>query len=180
MTRFLVLSLGTIALAACSSEPVEQESADDFANRIGGGEQRAGLAPSQPDPDAPNTASEAPPSGADLTSLQKLGDVGGVDLGPREGGCTMMVGQEEMLIAAGMRDVDMPAKAVVRVGDGLTMLDSGPGGLQSIKNGTTFSGEGFTVRVNPAAGVGQSRLANLVVTDAAGASQSYKGRWICA
>ncbi|MBX7481179.1 hypothetical protein [Qipengyuania qiaonensis] len=166
-----------LALAACSSEPAEQESADDFANRIG--QNGKEVDPSRPDPDAPNTASETPPKGADLTQLAKLGDIGGVNLGPREGGCTLMIGSQEMLIAAGMKDGAIPGKAVVRVGDSLTTIDADVGGLDAIKTGTTFSGEGFTVSVAPAAGDQQRRPANVTVRDAAGKSQSYSGNWIC-
>lgn len=175
-----LLPLAVLALAACSSQPAsEQESAESFADRINGEGQKQ-LDPSQPDVDAPNVAQKAPPQGVDLTSLQKLGDIAGVNLGPREGGCTLTVGSDEMIIAAGMRDIDMPGKAVVRVGDSLTMMDSGPGGLASIKGGTTFAGEGFSVKVTPAAGDAQSRPAAVTVTDAAGKSQSYNGNWICA
>ena len=179
MTR-LFLPLAVLALAACSSEPAEQDSADDFANRIGQNSEGAQLDSSQPDPNAPNTANEAPPAGADLTQLAQLGDIGGVNLGPRDGGCTLMVGNEEMLIAAGMKDKALPGKAVVRVGDSLTMVDADVGGLDAIKAGTTFNGEGFTVTVAPAAGDQQSRPANVTVRDAAGKTQSYSGKWICA
>jgi len=172
---FIVLPL---ALVACSSEPAEQESADDFASRIG--QNGEALDPARPDPDAPNTANEAPPAGADLTSLQKLGDIGGVNLGPREGGCTLMVGKDELIIAAGMKDGAIPGKAVVRVGDSLTMVDADVGGLDAIKNGTTFNGEGFSVSVAPTAGDQQSRPANVTVRDAGGKTQSYSGNWICA
>ncbi|MDP4575342.1 hypothetical protein Q9K02_09365 [Qipengyuania sp. G39] len=175
------LPLAVLALAACSSqEPAEQESADDFASRIGGSGEGAALDPSQPDPNAPNVAVEAPPAQADVTTLQQLGDVGGVNLGPREGGCTFMVGEQEMIIAAGMRDKSLPGKAVVRVGDTLVMTDGATGGLDAVKSGTNFEGEGFTVSVAPAAGEGQTRPANVTVTDAAGKSQSYSGNWICA
>ncbi|MFW2350306.1 hypothetical protein [Qipengyuania sp.] len=179
MTR-LFLPLAVLALAACSSEPAEQDSADDFANRIGQNGEGAQLDPSQPDPNAPNTANAAPPAGADLTQLAQLGDIGGVNLGPRDGGCTLMVGNEEMLIAAGMKDKALPGKAVVRVGDSLTMVDADVGGLDAIKQGTTFNGEGFTVTVAPEAGDQQSRPANVTVRDAAGKTQSYSGKWICA
>ncbi|MAP69850.1 MAG: hypothetical protein CL952_10145, partial [Erythrobacteraceae bacterium] len=82
-----------MALAACSSEPSQQEGAGDFANRIGQNESAAvdGMA----NPDKPNTANAQPPQGADLTQLQKLGDIGGVNLGTREGGCTLMIGKDE-------------------------------------------------------------------------------------
>ena len=177
MKKLILLSL-PLALAACSGETSEPESADDFANRIG--QNGEALDPSQPDPDAPNTANDAPPAGADLTQLAQLGDIGGVNLGPREGGCTLMVGEQEMLIAAGMRDKALPGKAVVRVGDSLTMVDADVGGLDAIKSGTTFNGEGFSITVAPAAGEQQSRPANVTVRDAAGKTQSYSGKWICA
>lgn len=179
MMRVLLLPLATFALAACSSEPAEQESAEDFAGRIGqSGEAQPG-APAGRDPDAPNTAVAAPPQGADLTQLAKLGDIGGVDLGPRQGGCTLMVGKDEMIIAAGPGDRAIPGKAVVRVGDQLTMLDADRGGIEPIRNGTTFNGEGFTVTVRPQAGEAQSRPATVTVRDAAGETESYNGNWIC-
>ena len=179
MNRFGMLPLALLA-AACSQETSEPESADDFAGRIGSAGDGAALDPSQPDPDAPNVAVAQPPAQADLTALQQLGDVGGVNLGPREGGCTFMVGEREMIIAAGMRDRSIPGKAVVRLGDTLVMTDAANGGLESIREGTNFVGEGFTVSIAPAAGGDQSRRANVTVTDAAGKSQSYSGNWICA
>ena len=170
-----------LALAACSQEPAgEQGSADDFASRIGQQEGAAQLDSSQPDPNAPNVAVNTPPSDADLVQLQQLGDIGGVNLGPREGGCTFMVGNQEMIIAAAMKEPTLPGKAVVRLGDTLVMADAAPGGLAKVKSGTTFTGEGFTVQVAPAAGEGQGRPANVVMTDGAGNSQSYNGNWICA
>ena len=45
--------------------------------------------------------------------------------------------------------------------------------------GTTFTGEGFTISVAPAAGDQQRRPANVTVRDAAGQTQSYSGNWIC-
>ena len=96
MNRLLLLAI-PLALAACSSEQTPQESAEDFASRIGqDGESTAGAGV---DPDKPNTVAKAPPANADLTQLQKLGDIGGVDFGPRDGGCTLMVGKNEIIIA---------------------------------------------------------------------------------
>lgn len=179
--RFALVSFAALALAACSQEPAgEQEGADDFASRIGQQEGAAQLDPAQPDPNAPNVAVDAPPQDANLVQLQQLGDIGGVNLGPREGGCTFMVGNQEMIIAAAMKEPTLPGKAVVRLGDTLVMADAAPGGLAKVKSGTTFTGEGFTVQVAPAAGEGQSRPANVIVTDGAGKSQSYSGNWICA
>ena len=109
MKRLLLIAL-PLALAGCSSEPAEQESADDFASRIGQDGNVAGGP--QADPDLPNTASVTAPGGADLTQLQKLGDIGGVDLGARDGGCTLMVGKDEMLIAGAPDDASVPGKAV--------------------------------------------------------------------
>ena len=179
--RLSFVPLAALALAACSTEPGgEQESADDFASRIGQQEGAVSSNPSQADPEAPNTANESAPEGADLTQLQQLGDIGGVDLGPRDGGCTLMVGNQEMLVAAGQNAMGLPGKAVVRLGDGLVVADAPPGGLEKIRSGTTFTGEGFTVQVAPAAGTDRSRPANVVVTDGAGNSQNYSGNWICA
>lgn len=183
MIRAAVLSFSLIALAACSGEPAQQESADDFANRIGGqgGQASPGaLDPAQPDPNAPSVAVAAPPQNADLTQLQKLGDIGGVNLGPREGSCTFMADGTELIMAAGMKEPTIPGKAVVRLGGSLVTADAGPGGLASIKSGTTFTGEGFTVQVAPAAGEAQSRAANVVVSQSGGNSQNYSGNWICA
>ncbi|HAW34918.1 MAG TPA: hypothetical protein DCX71_02310, partial [Erythrobacter sp.] len=111
--------------------------------------------------------------------LQKLGDIGGVDLGARDGGCTLMVGKDEILIAGAPDDASVPGKAVVRVGDSLVLTDAAAGGLDAIRDGTSFAGEGFTVSVAPAAGTEQRRPANVTVTDAAGKTQSYSGNWIC-
>lgn len=180
MMRKLLVPLVFLAVAACSSEPAQQESAGEFADRIGGQQSPDAIDPSQPTMDMPNTAAVAPPPGADVTKLEQLRDIAGVNLGPREGGCTFMEGNREMLIAAGLQEPTLPGKAVIRVGGGLTLLDSAPGGLNAIKQGTTFTGEGVTVKVAPAAGDGQSRPANISVTDANGKTANYSGNWICA
>ena len=86
---------------------------------------------------------------------------------------------DEMIIAGAMNDGAIPGKAVVRVGNSLTMVDAAVGGLDAIRNGTTFTGEGFTISVAPAAGDQQRRPANVTVRDAAGQTQSYSGNWIC-
>lgn len=177
--------LFALALAACSQEPAEQqESADDFAARIGTEAPAGGAAkpldPSQPTMDMPNKAKPVPPAGADVTGLQTLGDIAGVNLGPREGGCTFMTGGTEMLIAVAMKERAMGGKAVIRIGDGLVLLDSGPGGLAALRNGTIFRGEGFEVDIAPAGGAAQSRPATVTVTAEDGKSQAYSGRWICA
>ena len=90
-----------------------------------------------------------------------------------------MIGKDEMIIAGGVNDRAIPGKAVVRIGDSLTTVDASVGGLDAVKSGTTFEGEGFTVTVSPAEGDQQRRPANVLVRDAAGKSQSYSGNWIC-
>ena len=176
MKRLLLLAPPP-APAGCSATPAEQEGAEVSASRTGQDGNVAGGP--QADPDLPNTASVTAPGGADLTQLQKLGDIGGVDLGARDGGCTLMVGKDEMLIAGAPDDASVPGKAVVRVGDSLVLTDAAAGGLDAIRDGTSFAGEGFTVSVAPAAGTEQRRPANVTVTDAAGKTQSYSGNWIC-
>lgn len=181
MQRF-VLPLIVLSLAACSGEPTEQESADDFASRIGSSE--GGTEASRQNPQAtaemPNVAATTPPQGADVTQLEQLRDIAGVDLGPRDGGCTFMDGNREILIASGTNEPTLPGKAIIRVGGGLTVLDGDPGDLSLIRNGTTFKGSGVTVQVAPAAGNGQTRPANMSVSSADGQSVTYSGNWICA
>lgn len=125
-------------------------------------------------------AEAASQQGADVTRLETLGDIAGVNLGPRDGGCTFMEGNREVLIASGLNEPTLPGKAVIRVGGALTLRDSAPGGFASITRGTSFTGEGVTVQVAPAAGDAQSRPANISVTSADGKTATYSGNWICA
>ena len=64
----------------------------------------------------------------------------------------IILGKNEIIIAGAMNDAAIPGKAVVRVGDSLTLADAAAGGLDAIRNGTSFAGEGFTVSVAPASG----------------------------
>ena len=175
--RSLILPLAALVLAACSSDPAPQESADDFASRINGAEQAPAASV---DADAPNVAQQAPPAGANVTQLEQLRDIANVDMGPRDGGCTFMDGNRELVMASALREPTLPGKAVIRVGGGLTLLDSPPGGLNAIKAGAVFSGEGVTVQVAPQAGDAASRPANLTVSAADGSTATYSGKWICA
>lgn len=179
--RLTLVSLSALVLAACSSEPApQQESAEDFANRIGQQQGGSGEQNAQARAEQSNVAQAAPPQGADVTRLEQLGDIAAVDLGPRSGGCTFMEGNREMIIAAGLNEPTLPGKAVIRVGGGLTMLDSGRGGLATIREGTTFTGSGVAVQVAPATGAASTRPANVTVTAADGTSATYSGNWICA
>ena len=175
----VALSAAVLLLAACSGQQSSEESAEDFASRIGS-ESTAARDNPQAAAEMPNTAQAVPPAGADVTALEQLRDIGGVDLGQRDGGCTFMEGNREMIIASGSNDRALPGKAVIRVGGGLTVLDAPPGGLSAIRAGTTFTGEGVTVQVAPAAGDAASRPANVSVTGADGKSATYSGKWICA
>lgn len=179
----LILALAPLVLGACSQEPAPQESAGDFASRIGGGAVNSSGANGQAGPSnadkASSTANALPPSGADVTALQSVGDVAGVDMGPRDGGCTLMVGDDALLMASSLKDRTMSGKAVIRVGDGLVLLNGAPGGLKAVRSGNTFTGEGVTVAIRPAAGDAQTRTATATVTAADGKTQNYSGNWIC-
>ena len=182
MSLRLALALGALTLTACSSEPAaDQDGADDFASRIGQTSDQEGSVADDPQSaaDRPNTASVTVPAGADVTKLQQLGDVGGVDFGPRGGSCTFMEGNREMLMAAGMAEPTMPGKAVIRIGDTLTMLDGQPGGLAGVRRGGAYTGDGVSVQIAPAQGDAANRPANLSVTSADGKSAAYSGNWIC-
>src|SRR5689334_22155074 len=122
-----------LALAACSDREATgtDGSETDFANRVGAGNATTTA------PAAGTTANSAvkgpPPAGASVFALEKLGDIGSVNLGPRAGGCTFSEGGTEMLIAAGPADRTLPGKGVVRIGGKLVELDSPPGGIAAIK-----------------------------------------------
>lgn len=163
-----VLALGALALAACSNEQ-EGESADDFSARVGSAAETAGPAP------VATTAVQAPPpANVDVLALEQLGNIAGVDLGPRDGGCTFTSNGTELLIAGAPDDVASAGRGVVRIGGKLYLLASA-GGLPAIRQGTRFTGEGITVAVS---GAGQS--ATLTVTDSAGRSKAVAGSWVCA
>ncbi len=130
--------------------------------------------------EAPNVVGATIAEAADVTQLQQLGDVGGVEFGPRSGGCTFMEGNREILMAAAMAEPTLSGKAVIRVGGELAMLDGQPGGLAAIRRGTTFSGDGVAVQIAPADGEDASRPANLAVTSADGETVTYSGNWNCA
>ena len=169
-----VLPLALLALAACSDRSGTDGSEGDFASRVGGGQSVA--APVAAAPGATTAVEAAPPAGANVFAMEKLGDIGGVDLGPRAGGCTFSENGTEMLIAAGPADRTLPGKAAVRIGGQLLALDAPPGGIAAIKAGTIFTGEGFKVQVSPT-GPGH---ANLIVMKPSGESKVTAGDWICA
>ena len=179
-----------LLLVACSKPaeaPQQQDSADDFAARVKGSSApvavnatNPALDPSQPSNDMPNKATAEIPAGTDVTALQPLGDIGGVNLGPRQGGCTFQSGGQPMMIVAGMKDRALPGKGVIRVGGKLVLLDTGPGGLDAIKAGADLTGEGVNVTVSPSGAEGPERPASVTVTPEQGNAKTYNGNWICA
>ena len=171
MIRTLLIP-AILLLSACNQQPAEQESAEDFAARVGGGGTSAEGAPAPVETVAAQTA---PPAGANALELEKLGNVSGVDLGPRAGGCTFASNGTEMLMAAAPADRALPGKATVRIGGELLLLDAPPGGVSTVMQGTTFTGEGFTASVDKTG----RETGVLTVTNANGQQKAFDGRWVC-
>jgi hypothetical protein len=172
----VAIPLLALALAACSGPDTGTDGSEtDFAARVGAGSATTGAA--QPPAPVVSTAVKGPPpAGADVLAPEKLGDIGGVDLGPRAGGCTFSEQGTELLIAAGPADRALPGKGVVRIGGKLIALDTPPGGIEAIRGGTSFVGEGFTVRVQPT-GPGKGVM---TITKASGETKRVAGDYVCA
>ncbi|KPL67517.1 hypothetical protein SZ64_04985 [Erythrobacter sp. SG61-1L] len=126
-------------------------------------------------PPAPATI----PAGTDVTKLESLSDVAKVNLGLREGDCSFVADGKMLIKSAAMRDPATRGRAFVLLGKTVITLNGAPGGFEAIRAGTTFSGQGVTVSVKPAAGTAQSRPANVTVGSADGKVQSYSGEWVC-
>jgi hypothetical protein len=169
-----MLPLSLLALAAaCADRTGTDGSENDFANRVGAG--KATTAAADAGPLATAAVKGAPPADANVFAMEKLGDISGVDLGPRAGSCTFSSAGNEMLVAAGPADRSLPGKGVVRIGGKLIALDTPPGGIEAVKTGTTFTGEGFTVRIQPS-GKGKG---SMTIADAAGQTQQVNGDYVC-
>lgn len=170
--RAVLIAACILALSACADRSGTDGSEADFADRVGAGQASPAVAAP-----AANTAIAAPPpAGANVFAMEKLGDISGVDLGPRAGGCTFSAGGNELLIAAGPADRALPGKAAVRIGGQLTQLDTAPGGIAAIRAGNVFTGEGFSVRIKP---IGE-RKGQLFITDGTGETKMVSGDWVCA
>ena len=170
--RIILIATSATLLVGCS-EPAAQETANDFANRIGANGTAAVAV--QGDASVPGATGAQVPHGTDATQLQLVGNIDGVDLGTRTGGCTFQEVGREVLVTAGNAQ---SGKGAIRVGGALVTLDAA-GGIGAIRSGTTFSAPGVSISVAPTAGNQAKREANMVVTDAAGVTQSYSGDWIC-
>lgn len=171
MNRILTVATALL-VAGCSQEPASSETAGDFADRVGA---PGAVAEGVPAPVETTAVKAAPPANADVFQLEKLGNIGGVDLGPRAGGCTFSVEGQEMLIAAAPADRALPGKATVRIGGQLLLLDAPPGGIEQVRSGTRFTGEGFSALVTRTG----PEQASLTVADAAGTQKAFAGNWVC-
>jgi hypothetical protein len=171
----LLLPLAALALAACGERSGTDGSEDDFAARVGAGDATSSAVETAA-PVVSKAVKGPPPANANVFELEKLGDISGVNLGPRAGGCTFSSVGTEMLIAAAPSDRSIPGKGVVRIGGKLIELDTPPGGIEAIKAGTTFRGEGFSVRVQPT-GPGKAAM---TITDAEGQTKTVPGDYVCA
>ncbi|MXP28567.1 hypothetical protein GRI58_07000 [Porphyrobacter algicida] len=168
----MAISLLGLSLAACGQRQQSDNSANDFAQRVGTGK----VVDSSTDAPGVNSAVKAsPPATGDVFQPEKLGDISHVKFGPRAGGCTFSVDGKEMLVAAGPQDRNLPGKATVRVGGKLLLLDAPPGGYQAVKNGTTFSGEGISVAMMPTA----KGKGTMTITNTAGQTKAIAGDYVC-
>jgi hypothetical protein len=170
------MALSGMGLAGCASEAPQPETVDEFAARVGaqkpGAAQTAAAAPQA----APASATAPAAQQASVLQLESLGSIAELDLGPTEaGGCTFSSAGTNMMAAFGPPDKTMSGKATVRVGGQLRVLDAPPGGYDTIRAGTVFNGEGFSVLVSPAGG----ERAKLTVTDNGGQQSVFDGKWVC-
>jgi hypothetical protein len=121
--------------------------------------------------------------------LQALGNLTGVDLGPRVGGCTFQHSDgRDLLITGAAQATNATARGAVRSGGVVVMLQSAdPIGVDGLKSGATLSDGTVTVQVRRAAGEARSEGgvtiwdANLGVVDTSGKKRVYApGKWMCA
>lgn len=158
-------------LAACGSQPAaDAQSAEDFAARVGtsGGSVAEGATSAPAEAQVANVASDA-------RQLQRLGDISQVDLGLSDGSCTFSAGGEPLLVASAPDEPTLPGKATVQLAGRMQVLDAQPGGLDEVRGGTTFRGEGFSAKLTRAGGSD----ARLTITDDQGDGRIIAGKWAC-
>ncbi|MBD58546.1 MAG: hypothetical protein CL808_00270 [Citromicrobium sp.] len=168
-----------LLLAACSQGEDTAESGDDFAARVGAGEQTPAPQGTTAPPESTEAHTSAVPEGANPLELEKLGNIGRVDLGPRDGGCTFSLDATEMLLAGAPNDAAVNGKGVIRIGGELINVTAQEGGLDAIYAGPTMTAEGVTVRVVPAAGNEAVRTADLYVAANGEQRKFADGQWAC-
>jgi hypothetical protein len=146
------------------------------------------VVPLVPERDMPKNAAGMPIDAGEGPVLQVLGDLTGVDLGKRKGGCTFQHQDgRELLVTGSAADKDSDAIGAVRSGGVIVMLKSqAKVGLDGLKAGPTLSGGNITVSVARAEGKGAPMgpltrwNANLGVRDASGQQRVYSpGNWTC-
>lgn len=170
--RLLTVCAASFALFACGDRTGTDGSEQDFANRVGAGQTTSGAPAGSV---ATTAVAGPPPTGADVRALEQLGDISGLDLGQRAAGCTFSANGQELMTAAAPSDRALPGKAAVRIGGKLLLLDAPPGGVDALKAGTVYSGEGFEVRTQRTA----ADAGRVTITGADGANRVIEGRWIC-
>ncbi|GAB5347469.1 hypothetical protein [Alteriqipengyuania sp. 357] len=177
--RTLPMLFAAILLAACSQGEDTAQGSDDFAARVAVGEGEPAPQGSVAAADSTVARTSAAPEGADPMELEKLGNIGRVDLGPRDGGCTFSQGGTEMLLVGAPNDAAVQGRGVIRVGGELVNMTAQDGGLDAIYAGPTLTAEGLTVKIVPAAGEGTVRTADLYVAADGKQRKFASGQWAC-
>ena len=169
MKRASVLIVAMMLAACSSADEAGSETATQFADRVSAGTSTAGGMP------APVQTTEAmvpAPEGEEVFEVEPVGDSRAIDLGPRDGTCAFVVDGKEMLVAAGANERSLPGKATVRIDGQPVTLDAPPGGIEQVRLGTTFNGNGYSVLVD-------ADTSQMTITDRYGQQKTYAGNWNC-
>jgi hypothetical protein len=186
MIRYAAI-LALVALAACSPKTEDQPTAPPVPDEV----RTPAVAPADP---APVTA--APTDGATPNSATVGGDGSQIQLT----GLTMADRQannlqgelscyfhtkdpDPLLVASGYSGIKEPAHGLVKV-SGVVERIVAPGGWDAMVNGTTFNGQGKTIKVaitGKPTGGGESPAypASLTYDRADGAKRVVEGAWTC-
>ncbi|HSG34524.1 MAG TPA: hypothetical protein VLA37_08310 [Sphingomonadaceae bacterium] len=121
--------------------------------------------------------------------LQALGSLSGVDLGPRQGGCTFQHqdGRDLFITGAAASEGVIARGAVRTEGVIVNLASQDEIGIEGLKAGPVLTDGKIFVQVRRAAGPGEVKggvtqwNANLGVSDLEGNQRIYSpGRWVCA
>ena len=188
MTRYAALALVALALTACSQQKTEdQPAAPPAPDEV----RTPAVAPAVP---APVTAA---PNDGTLSNGTVGGDGSQIQLSPLlradfeankldgELGCSFNSGggTDPLLYAVGYSGVKAPGYGLVKV-TGYVERIVAPGGYDAMVNGTTFNGQGKTIKIaltGKATGGGESPAypATLTYDRADGAKRVIEGTWTC-